>query len=373
MSPQSPILDNSCTLITDSASLAEFCAHAKEQSWLACDTEFVRERTYAPTLCLVQIATANRIVCIDMLAIEDPAPLCALLCDPQLIKVFHAARQDMEALLPLCGGLPAPIFDTQIAAALLGFDEQIGYAGLIQKLLGISIEKAHQRTDWSKRPIRPEHLNYAADDVRHLHAAYTLLVEKLKTKGRLEWAQNDSRRLEDESLYCIAPEMAFYRIKGTDKLSGRQRMVLRSLAAWRERSAKSRNLPRSWVVRDGTLIYLAQRQPRDLAALEKVRGLDPALLAGESEIILNAIAAGCDERISSTETEAPLDGPQQAERDRLLGRIKEHADSLGMAPTVLATRRDVVALVRGNDSPARHGWRGEIINNLLGERKKKQD
>ena len=354
-------------LINNNNALADCCASLSGQDWLAIDTEFMREKTYYPELCLIQIASPDQIFCIDTLAISETGSLQELLERRDIVKVFHAARQDIEVLHFLCGMPPAPVFDTQIAAALLGFDDQLGYAALVEAITGVVLPKAHQRTDWSKRPLPKEQLEYAADDVRYLRELYPQLIEQLEQKNRLAWAMEDNNRLTDVNLYDIKPEYAFLRVKQGRTLSSAQQHVLRELAAWRERVAQKRNRPRNWIARDGLLVYLAQTQPHTSQQLEQVRGLSDAMRQQEEDQLLAAIRAGQQQTDSPLyERVGPLTQSETERRDRLLEKLKTKAKELDIRPPVLGARREVDAIVRGNDnSLLLQGWRRQVIGEEL--------
>jgi ribonuclease D len=229
----------------------------QRQGQIGIDTEFMRERTYYAQLCLTQIATADETWCVDPLAghTQDAFWQEILTHD----WVLHSARQDIEVIYQTAGSMPASIFDTQIAAGLLGFPAQMGYAGLVKELFDLEIHKSHTRADWSKRPLRAEYLDYAAEDVEYLLPAYEILTEKLEEKGRLGWALEDSRWLLDPALYDISDSQAIDRLKGARNFRGRRRAAAERLAAWREAEAIKRDRPRQWIMRDNVLLDIAYR------------------------------------------------------------------------------------------------------------------
>lgn len=347
--------------------LEDCCAELTQQMWMAVDTEFMREKTYYPELCLIQIAGTKHIYCIDVLALSETAALKELLENRAIIKVFHAARQDLEVLYLLCGIPPAPVFDTQIAAALLGYDDQLGYAALVEALTGTVLEKGHQRTDWSRRPFADGQLNYAADDVRYLSEIYPVLYEHLDEHNRLNWMLEDCARIVDPSLYTAQPDLAYLRIKQGRTLTPSQQHVLRSLASWRERVAQKKNRPRNWIMRDGLLVYLAQSQPRNVAQLQRARGLSSTMMETEGEAILEAIASTTpDNDTLLFDLAEPLTPAQTKLRDTMMARLKLKAEELGIRPTVLAPRREVDAMARGsNNSSLLGGWRRQVIGEEL--------
>jgi ribonuclease D len=354
-------------LIGDQATLRTLVQAWPPGAGIALDTEFVRERTYYPRLCLVQAATADSLALIDPLAIADTRALVAPLTDRGRPKLLHAARQDIEALLPLTGIPLAPVFDTQIAAALLGFASQVGYAELVRQLLGVELAKGHARTDWARRPLSPEQLAYAADDVRYLPALAALLDQRLTAAGRRGWMDEESAALADISLYRVQPAEAWRRLKGLERLQPTVQRAIRALARWREERAMERDLPRGWVLPDAALYEIAQVRPRtreDLARLPSVPRATAARVGGE---ILNALS---DE--SGIKGELIVDDGSRAgsEQLRLLKTLQQRlltiAGELEIQPEVLATRRDLTALVRGERALSiLSGWRRTIIGEPL--------
>jgi len=352
----------SVELITEARALADLCRALAVSEWLALDTEFLRERTYRARLCLIQVANREIVACIDPLAISDLGPLYALLHAAGIIKVLHAARQDLEVFSGL-EHLPAPVFDTQIAAAFLGHDDQIGYGALVTAVTGVTLAKTETRTDWSKRPLTAAQLEYAADDVRYLRPVYESLHEQLAARGRLAWVENECAALGDPALYRIDPDEAWRRLKGGADLPPVSQQVLRALAAWRERAALARDLPRSWVLRDEVLYELARRTPDGALALASVPGLDERAQRRHADGLLTAIAEGRRaEPLAIWNRAAPLTGAQAAQVKQLMAEVRALAGRQALAPAVLATRRDIERLVRGAD-PAElwHGWRADLL------------
>ena len=236
----------SYSYIETPADLSALCEQLKRSDWLTLDTEFIREETYYPQLCLIQVATDDVVACIDPLAIDDLSPLMEVFYDPAITKVLHSARQDLEIFQNLRGRPPENIFDTQIAATLLGQGDQIGYGNLAKAMLGVELDKAHSRTDWAKRPLSPEQLDYAADDVRYLRDIYKQQIQQLQEMGRLQWLDEDFAQLSNPALYEPPIADAWKRLKGLNRLKGVQLAIVRELAQWREELAKERNLPRRW-------------------------------------------------------------------------------------------------------------------------------
>lgn len=354
------------TPIRDPAALQDRIAAWPAGAPVAIDTEFVRERTYYPRLCLIQAEVGGGILLVDALALPDGGALARELASDARRKVVHAARQDIEALLPVTGEPLAPVFDTQQAAALLGFPAQVGYAELVRQLLGVELAKGHARTDWARRPLSPEQLAYAADDVRYLPALADALEARLAAAGRGGWLDEESAGLRDVSLYRVEPDDAWRRLKGLERLDGRAFAAARSLAAWRERRAMARDLPRGWILQDAAILELALARPRTREALARVDGVPPGTAARAADELLEAIAREPPDG-RRDEDAAGRPGPEQVKLQKALQkRLAEVAAELAIQPEVLATRRELAALARGErDVPALRGWRREVVGEKL--------
>ena len=354
-------------LIDGDASLRDLVDAWPADTDVALDTEFVRERTYYPRLCLIQVAGADRLALIDALAITDPGPLAGLLSDVRRPKLLHAARQDVEALLPLTGVPMGPVFDTQLAAALLGFPAQIGYADLVRQLLGVELVKGHARTDWSRRPLSPEQLAYARDDVRYLPAIAAILEARLADAGRRGWMAEESAALADIGLYRVEPAEAWRRLKGIERLAPAAQAALRALTRWRELRAMDRDLPRGWVLTDAALFEIAQARPHTREDLSRLAGVPRATAERAGAEILAALAAEpATPDIPLAETTSRADPGELRQLKALQKCLQAIAGELKLQPEVLATRRDLAALVRGErELPILSGWRREIIGEPL--------
>jgi ribonuclease D len=359
--------------IDTASDLARVCEQLANQPYLAVDTEFVREKTYYPVLCLIQIASAQQCVCIDPLAITDLSPLAELLLNNDTIKVFHAARQDLEVLNQIFGKIPAPIFDTQIAATLLGLGDQLSYANLVKHFLDVQLAKGHARTDWERRPLSNEQLEYAADDVRYLVAMYPLMVQSLTQQGRLAWLDEDFETLTHPQLYQNDPVQQWQRVSGLQKLKGAQLAILQQLAAWREQQAQQQNKPRKWILSDDILIAIAMQGPHKTEQLERIRGINSALLQRQGQTLLDLIAKA--KAIPKSEwpilsRRKMLDPNQEALLDALMAIVKLQAASHQINNTALTSRHELENLIAGDkDIPLLHGWRhglaGQQVLNFL--------
>lgn len=356
MNPPHPI-----EFIDTAPHLREFCTALKGADWIALDTEFLREKTYYPKFCLVQVACGTRVACIDPLALADLDPLAEILFDPAITKVVHSGRQDLEIFFRLWSRLPAPIFDTQIAAPLIGLAEQISYAGLVSDLLGVSLGKGHTRTDWSLRPLSEAQLRYAADDVIYLGAAYQAMLGQLETFGRLAWPEDDFAELLNPALYETPPDQAWQRIGGVQQLRPRSLAVLQSLAAWREETARSLDIPRGWVVKDEVLLDLARLSPKTPEELKRIRGLEERTVKRYGNTWYELIRSAQDRTLQPLDMKARparKSPEQEALLDLLSAVVRLRAAQHTLNPVVLASRKDLEQLL---DQPEQcrllHGWR----------------
>ena len=354
--------------IVDQAALTDFCTRLRGAAWIALDTEFIREQTFYPQLCLIQIATPDRIACIDPLALPSLEPLLDLLYDPAITKVLHAAHQDLELFYHLGGAVPAPVFDTQLAALALGQGHQLSYAALVQQLLGVELDKAHTRADWRRRPLAPEWLAYAADDVRYLRELYPRQLAALRERGWQEALAEDFEALGHPDRYRLQPGEAWRRVREHHRLGGVQRAVLRTLAAWREERASTQDRPRRWIMGDAVLLELAQRMPGDMEQLQRIRGLPAATLQRHGAMLLARIAAAHAEPPEQWPNRPPrprLTPDQMARVDEWLTLIAVRMREHGIPLPACADRRDVENLLAGMESPLRHGWRAALIGREL--------
>ncbi len=354
--------------IVDQPALNDFCADLRGVPWLALDTEFIREQTFYPQLCLIQVASADRVACIDPLALPSLDPLLDLLYDPTVTKVLHAVQQDLEIFYHLRGAAPTPVFDTQLAALVLGCGNQIGYAALVHQLLGVELDKIHTRANWRHRPLAPEWLAYAADDVRYLRELYQRQQAALAARGWLDALAEDFAALAAPHRYRLQPLEAWRRVREHNRLRGVQRAVLRALAAWREERASTHDRPRRWILDDAALLELARRMPKTLDELSRIRGLPATTMQRQGETLLARIAAARAEPPEQWPTRASrphLPPEQAAEVDEMLVLIAARADHYRIPSQSLADRWDVEKLLLGEDSPLRHGWRAAVIGREL--------
>ena len=357
----------SITPIVDTDTLAAFCDHQKGAQFITVDTEFVREKTYYPILCLVQIAGPEKEAVIDAIAPGiDLSPLAALFADESIIKVLHASRQDNEIFYNLFGAVPTPMFDTQIAAMVCGFGDQVAYGTLAQKLVGVAIEKTSRFADWSHRPLTDKQLTYALSDVTHLRTAYEKLAAELAESGRSHWLDSEMEILTDPATYNMNPFAAWRRIKSRTT-NGKFLAVLREVAAWREEEAQKRDIPRNRLLRDDSLLDISAHTPKNEKALARTRGLPKGFANGRlADGLLNAIERG----VNTPETERPKIAPRESLpnglgplTDLLKTLLKLRCEEEKVAPKLVASADDIerIAAFDDADVPALKGWRREIF------------
>jgi ribonuclease D len=334
------------------------------QEWIGVDTEFLRERTFFPKLCLLQLAAGAQIWCVDTLRVGSLEPLMAALTAGKPRKLLHAARQDLEAVYLTSKGILSPVFDTQIAAACVGLKPQIGYAELVQTLLDVTLPKGQTRTDWSKRPLTPAQLEYAADDVRYLADVAHRLSDKLAKLDRMRWVVEDCRALSDPELYEPDLSKSWQRLRGIAQLPPLIRARAKAMANWRERLARDRDLPRAWILEDAALFAIAHAAPDSRAALDAVKPLNERFAASLLETLAAASAS------EPTDLQPALESRLTAEQKALIERLNKVVDArakdLQVSPEVLAPRGEIKAIaLGGRDSPAFQGWRAAQIGEPL--------
>lgn len=347
-------------LIDNASALDDLVERIGGDALVALDTEFVRERTYFPELCVLQVATESTIAAVDCLAAIELAPLFATLLAPSKCWLLHSARQDLEVLFQRTGKLPARLIDTQIAAGLIGLPPQVGLQSLLEQLLGVRIEKEHTRANWSRRPLPQALLQYALDDVRYLIPAWHELQVRLESAGRDTWLDEDCARqlalpIEPDALALLE------RTKGAGTLKGKRRAAALALLEWRELRAKERDKPRRWILADDQLVRIASALPDTPADLARVPDLPPRLVARSGSLLLAAI------RDAPPAQEAPeWHPPDKAVAGSLKAQIKVRAEELGLQPELLATRRDITMTASGRlPETLASGWRRTALAAIL--------
>lgn len=368
MSRRTQAQDADPILITTTEDLAALCDRLRREPFVTVDTEFMRERTYWPELCVVQLGGAEEVAVIDAQAEGlDLAPLGELFADPAVTKVFHAARQDVEICILRFGAPPRPLFDTQVAAMVAGFGDQASYDSLVRALAGAQIDKAHRFSDWAARPLSAAQINYAAADVTHLRRVYTALVERLTEEGRLSWVAEEMAELTDPATYRQDPETAWERLKPR---SGNRRFLaaVRAAAAWREREAQRVNIPRQRLVRDETLLEIAATSPSTAAELSRARGISKGFADGKTGAALLAALAAARELPESALPEPARDARQGPPASpALIALLKvllaAKAEEHHVAPRLIASADELERLATEAEPqiPALHGWRRQIF------------
>ena len=356
------------SVITDPKELAAFCRRLAKADYVTVDTEFMRERTYWPVLCLIQLAGPDEAAAVDPLADGmDLGPLFALMQDEKVLKVFHAARQDMEIFVHLNGAVPHPVFDTQVAAMVCGFGDQVSYEMLARKLAGAQIDKDSRFTDWARRPLTDKQIDYALADVTHLRTAYEKIRDMLETSGRASWLEEEMAVLTSPSTYTVEADDAWQRIK----IKGRKPRVmaiLKELAAWREETAQRRDVPRQRVVKDDALAQIAIQQPASAEELERIRLVPHGFSRSEDgKAIVEAVKRGLavpKEQLPQMERSGGRQEiPPAALVDLLKVLLRARCETEGVAPRLVANMADVERFAADEDpeNPLRHGWRFDLF------------
>ncbi|MCY4238814.1 MAG: ribonuclease D [Rhodospirillaceae bacterium] len=355
------------TLLTKALHVRALCTKLAKEDFVTVDTEFIREKTYWPDLCLIQVAGENEAAAIDPLTADmDLTPVWELMQNPTVVKVFHAARQDIEIFVHLTGKTPTPVYDTQIAAMVCGFGDQVGYESLVQKLAKARIDKASRFTDWAARPLSHKQLSYALSDVTHLRTAYRKLRRQIQSEKREAWIAEEMATLEDISTYVKKPEEAWQRIKSRS-LKPKHLAVLKEVAAWRESLARQKNIPKNRIFRDETLLDIVSNAPKTVAELSRARGVSKRLAEGPGgQEILKAIRRG----VNASTTEVPT----APKREKLPPRVapvveflkvllKDRCERSNVAQKLVASMADLERIATDDEAavPALSGWRRDLF------------
>ena len=352
--------------INDQIALNKVCEQFSSNSWLAVDTEFIREKTYFSNLCLIQICNGEIAVTIDPLNIEDLSPLKVLFFDPNIEKVFHSSRQDLEIFYFLWNAVPFPIFDTQISAALLGYGDQIGYANLVEKLTNIHLKKGYTRANWQDRPLSVEMLNYAFDDVIYLADIYLMMKKTLEERQQLDWLAADFEYLSDSKSYQIIPEKAWRKVKGRQRLSDIQRACLQQCAIWRETEAIKKNLPKSWLISNHLLLAVATEMPNNKERLKQI-------LKGVSNRYIDIIFDLIEKTKTLNKQDYPLETNYQkpnACEQQQVKKLRQYLIQLqkekGFSLSIIPSKKNLLYFVRGQTNlNFLMGWKNKMMGELL--------
>ena len=357
-------------IITDTDTLTHYCQELQQAPYITVDTEFMRERTYWSQLCLIQVASPDDEAIIDPLADNiDLQPLLDILADTSIIKVFHAARQDIEIFYQLMDSVPQPLFDTQVAAMACGHGDQIGYEPLVRAVTGKSIDKGSRFTDWSRRPLSEKQLKYALGDVTHLRDVYEALVAQLENGKRLHWVQEEMEALLNPELYFIRPEVAWKRLKLRNP-KRREIGPLVKIAEWREREAQRKDLPRARILKDDGIFELARQTPTSPQELSRCRGIPRGFEKSSSAAsLIEAIKEGQalpQEDLPNFSKPANLAPVPVDILDLLRVLLKRQCEQYDVAPKLIASAADLEAIARYDapDVPAMKGWRREVFGDV---------
>ncbi len=355
--------------ITSKEQLNTICTQFNNSKYLLIDTEFIRQTTYFPILALLQAFDGKTITLIDPLTIDDLSPLFDIFLNPDIVKVLHSARQDLEIFYHMCGKLPSPVFDTQIAAALLGYGSQIGYAALTKSVLNIELDKSQTRTNWLKRPLTQKQLDYAGNDVLYLEQVYKIQKQQLQQLQRLSWLENDFGFLTEQKTYQVDKLNLWKKIRGSSRLKQQQLVVLQFLAAWREEIAISKNINRKRVLHDDFLLQIAIQKPDKKTDLLNCQCLSENLVQRYGKTIIKLVS----QALNSPEKNWPkqpgriqLSPQQNAITDCLMAINHLCANNNNISPNCLCSRKEMEKLVSGNRNLGiLTGWRFELAGKQL--------
>ena len=360
-------VDTTPIWVDSGAQLAELCQRWRQQSAVALDTEFMRSRTFFPQPALVQVGDGEHCYLIDNLAINDLQPLRDLLLDTRVTKIMHSCSEDLETLERLLDAIPAPIFDTQIAAAISGMGAGLGYAATVKEILNIDLPKSETRSDWLQRPLSEAQKNYAALDVAWLPHVYAVLLKRLREQNRQDWLYEDCEALVTAARNPQPPELYYQKVKGAWRLRGKNLAALQDICAWREREARLRDMPRNHLLKEGVCLSLAQKLPRHMATLAQP-GLEGRTLREYGEQLLQII-----ER-AQERSDAPLSLPQPLNRregeclKQLRQKVSAVAEQCGLPPEILVRKKELETLVQAEKPELEGrlcGWRAEVVGEPL--------
>ncbi len=362
--------------ITTTADLTAFCATFGDEQFITVDTEFIRERTYFPQLCLMQVATSKEAVAIDPIAGAemDLTPLYDAFANETLVKVFHAASQDIEIFVKNSGRVPFPLYDTQIAAMVCGYGESISYENLVMDLVGASLDKASRFTDWARRPLSDRQLVYALDDVIHLRVIYEKLQAKIVADGRNDWIAQEMLELADITKYRVDASRAWKRLKVKSR-SPEVLNILRASAAWREEMAAKKDVPRQRILKDDYVVQIAMQLPESVEQLLEVRGIQGQLgremMASLIEALHTARMAPKESFPQPEERDKPMAAAQEACLDQLKLLLRQKCEDYQTVPRLVADKQELEDVVRGKlpleKAHFGHGWRYEIFGKAAGD------
>ncbi|MCW8900496.1 MAG: ribonuclease D [Gammaproteobacteria bacterium] len=357
--------------VDNNEKLQNLCESIKDAAVLILDTEFIREKTYRAKLCLIQIATDDIIACVDPIALDDISPLMAIIHDSKKLKVLHSARQDYEIFYDLDNKLPTPLFDTQLAASLLGYGEQVGYGALVNKVLNVQLDKAHTRTDWSKRPLSQAQIHYASDDVFYLRQLYPLLKKQLIEQGRESWLNEEFEALCQPELFITRPEDAWQKVKGINRLKPRQLAAAKNIAQWREEVAIKSDRPRRWILADDILLAASQLLPKNISQLGSIANINKMTLENSGKFILSCVKEALElneSELPSTTKPKRLTADQEVIADLLMAQLRLVGNEQNISPSNIANRKMIEKVIYGDTEVALlRGWRYQLAGKKIQE------
>ncbi|MGB5707441.1 MAG: ribonuclease D [Arenicellales bacterium] len=351
-------------IINDQASLKRACEELNQGQTIALDTEFMREKTFVPLLCLIQVCSDNRDYCIDPLKVQDLSPFADLVAQPEMITILHSCRQDFEALDTRISKSVANLFDTQLAAAFCGYGDQVSYAGLVEILTGTKLAKSHTRANWQKRPLSSAEIEYAMDDVRYLEPLHDQLSIALERAGRLPWFVEECQRQLDPDYWRVDPEQAWKRLKGGGNLPAQAQETARRLAIWREHQAIRRDRPREWVLSTAALLQISRLNPETESQLIQIEEVNTGVIRNSADAILEICASSARDHDAEPlwVRQQMLDAEQKKRVKGVMTMLRQAAEELGISASLLANRNAVERFVRDNaEIDLFRGWRREVI------------
>jgi ribonuclease D len=359
---------SSIKVISDANTLSRMCDALSGAKWLSLDTEFMREKTYAPILCLLQVCSENEIFCIDSLAIDDLRPLYKLLEDSSIELILHSCRQDFEALDTVHAVNPSGLFDTQLAAAFCGLGDQVSYAALVEQVEGVKLAKSHTRANWQARPLSADELTYALDDVRYLKGICNYLKDQLARNGRTAWFEDECALQCEPNTWRVDPETAWQRLKGGARLPVEAHESAKRLAIWREHQAIKRNRPREWMLSTAALLSICKINPANVDQLGRIEGVHAGFVRHSAQAVLDILREA--PRITNGDplwtNQIVLDPAQRKQVKGVMTIIKTTAEEIGISPALLANRSMVEKFIRGRtDVDLFKGWRLDVVGQRI--------
>jgi ribonuclease D len=364
------MMSNNTTFYIESTSeLKAFCDELQNSTWIGVDTEFMRERTYYPEPCLLQLSADIGIACVDVVTIDDLTPLKAVLCREDIMKLMHSCSQDLEIFHLLFDEIPPNIFDTQVAAAFLGKGDQVSYAALVEDICGVTLHKAHTRARWCNRPLSKEEILYAEDDVRYLSELQVALTAELEKLGRKEWFDAEMQTITSTTVFAINSRNAWQRMNALQQMAGRQLAAAKALAGWRESLAQARDKPRSWILADKVLVRIANTLPETKSELAAIEDITDGFVKHQGDRVLAIIEKSLDHNESDQPTgPGRPDAREKALKKELSAILDAAAEKARIPSSLLATRRDISAMIHGErELTVLQGWRYETVGQKLVE------